>query len=127
MIINRKYINIGTFLNAVLVGVFVDFFLFLHLLPNSTNTIVDITLLFAGIFLMGIGGGMYSEAGIGAGPRDGLMLSISDITGFSISRVRIFMECLVLLLGLIIGGPVFLFTFIYTLIQSPIYQKSYLV
>lgn len=127
MIINPKYINIGTFLNAVLVGVFVDSFLFLHLLPDSTNTLFDIILLFSGIFLMGIGGGMYSAAGIGAGPRDGLMLSISDLTGFSISRVRMFMECLVLLLGLIIGGPVFIFTFIYTFIQSPIYQKSYLV
>ncbi|MGA4720013.1 YczE/YyaS/YitT family protein [Fictibacillus nanhaiensis] len=126
MIINRKYINIGTFLNAVLVGIFVDSFLFLQLLPNSMNTYIDILILFFGILLMGIGGGMYSAAGIGAGPRDGLMLSLSDLTGFSISRVRIFMECLVLLVGLSIGGPVFIFTFLYTFIQSPIYQRSYL-
>lgn len=126
MILNRKYINIGTFLNAIFVGVFVDSFLFLQLLPNSTNTYIDILILFFGILLMGIGGGMYSAAGIGAGPRDGLMLSISDLTGFSISRVRISMECLVLLVGLTIGGPVFIFTFLYTFIQSPIYQKSYM-
>ncbi|MBH0167977.1 MULTISPECIES: YczE/YyaS/YitT family protein [Fictibacillus] len=126
LIINRKYINIGTFLNAVLVGIFVDFFLLFQLLPNSMNTYIDILILFFGILLMGIGGGMYSAAGIGAGPRDGLMLSISDLTGLSISRVRIFMECLVLVVGLTIGGPVFIFTFIYTFIQSPIYQKSYL-
>lgn len=126
LIINRKYINIGTFLNAVLVGIFVDFFLLLQLLPNSMNTYIDILILFFGILLMGIGGGMYSAAGIGAGPRDGLMLSISDLTGLSISRVRIFMECLVLVVGLTIGGPVFIFTFLYTFIQSPIYQKSYL-
>ncbi|WP_137789458.1 YitT family protein [Bacillus sp. E(2018)] len=127
MIINQKYINIGTFLNAVLVGIFVDSFLFLKLLPDSTNTYLDIPILFLAIFLMGIGGGMYSAAGLGAGPRDGLMLSISDLTGFSISRVRIFMECLVLIVALFIGGPVFLFTFLYTFIQSPIYQRSYLV
>ncbi|MQR96283.1 YczE/YyaS/YitT family protein [Fictibacillus phosphorivorans] len=124
--INRRFINIGTFLNAVLVGVFVDFFLFFHLLPHTTNTIIDLVLLLIGILLMGIGGGMYSAAGIGAGPRDGLMLSLSDITGLSISRVRIIMECMVLLVGLTMGGPVFIFTFIYTFIQSPIYQKSYL-
>ncbi|WP_416731685.1 YczE/YyaS/YitT family protein [Fictibacillus sp. JL2B1089] len=126
MILNTKYINIGTFLNAVFVGIFVDSFLFLQLLPNSTNIYIDILILFFGILLMGIGGGMYSAAGIGAGPRDGLMLSISDLTGFSISRVRISMECLVLLVGLSIGGPVYIFTFLYTFIQSPIYQRSYL-
>lgn len=127
LLINRKYINIGTFLNAVLVGVLVDLFLFFQILPRSVNIYFDIFLLFAGIILMGIGGGMYSAAGIGAGPRDGFMLSISEKTGLSISRVRIWMECFVLLIGLIIGGPVFIFTFIYTFIQSPIYQKSFLL
>ncbi|MED1864511.1 hypothetical protein P4V41_13675 [Fictibacillus nanhaiensis] len=39
LIINRTFLNIGTFLNAVLVGVFVDSFLFLHLLPRSQKMI----------------------------------------------------------------------------------------
>lgn len=123
--INRKYINIGTFLNAVLVGVLVDMFLFFELLPSASSLPVDIVILFTAIILMGIGGGMYSAAGIGAGPRDGFMLSISQKTGISISKVRIMMECFVLLIGLLIGGPVFIFTFIYTFIQSPIFQKSF--
>jgi uncharacterized protein len=123
--INKKYINIGTFLNAVLVGVLVDIFLFFQLLPSSSGLPFDVFLLFMGIVLMGIGGGMYSAAGIGAGPRDGFMLSISEKTGISISKVRIIMECFVLLIGLLIGGPVFIFTFIYTFIQSPIFQASF--
>jgi uncharacterized protein len=123
--LNRKYINVGTFLNAFLVGILVDTFLFFKLLPSSSIMPFDILILFMGIILMGIGGGMYSAAGIGAGPRDGFMLSISERTGVSISRVRIMMECFVLLIGLVIGGPVFIFTFIYTFIQSPIYQHSY--
>jgi uncharacterized membrane protein YczE len=53
------------------------------------------------------------------------MLSLSEKTGFSISRVRIMMECFVLFIGLLIGGPVFIFTFVYTFIQSPIYQRSF--
>lgn len=126
-LINRKYINIGTFLNAVLVGVFVDLFLYYQLLPSASNLYLDISLLLSGIILMGIGGGMYSAAGIGAGPRDGLMLAISEKTALSISKVRIMMECLILLIGLGIGGPVFIFTFIYTFIQSPIYQKCFLL
>jgi uncharacterized protein len=123
--VNRKYINVGTFLNAVLVGVLVDTFLYFEILPSSSRLTFDVLILFMGIVLMGIGGGMYSAAGIGAGPRDGFMLSISEKTDISISRVRIMMECLVLIVGLVIGGPVFIFTFIYTFIQSPIFQRSF--
>ncbi|MTH54997.1 hypothetical protein GKZ89_16460 [Bacillus mangrovi] len=126
LFIGRRYINIGTFLNAVLVGAFVDFFLFTGILPSASSLPLDILILLAAIAVMGIGGGMYSAAGIGAGPRDGFMLSLSDKTGFSISHVRIVMESLVVVIGLLIGGPVFLFTFIYPFIQSPIYQRSYL-
>ncbi|MCM3719351.1 YczE/YyaS/YitT family protein [Fictibacillus phosphorivorans] len=123
--INRKYINIGTFLNAVLVGVLVDTFLYFELLPKASSLPFDVLILCLGIVLMGIGGGMYSAAGIGAGPRDGFMLSLAEKTGISISRVRILMECFVLIIGLLIGGPVFVFTFIYTFIQSPIYQRFF--
>ena len=61
---------------------------------------------------------MYVAAGIGAGPRDGFMLTISDKTGLSISRARIIVECIVLVIGFMLGGPVFIVTFLYTFIQS---------
>jgi uncharacterized protein len=124
--IGRKHINVGTFLNAVLVGLMVDAFLYFNMLPNASGLMLDLFILVAAILLMGIGGGMYSAAGIGLGPRDGIMLSISDHTGMSISKIRIIMECIVLTIALLIGGPVFIFTFIYTFIQSPVYQQSYL-
>ncbi len=69
---------------------------------------------------------MYVAAGIGAGPRDGFMLTISDKTGLSISRARIIVECVVLVIGFMLGGPVFVVTFsLYTFIQSPIFQQSF--
>jgi uncharacterized protein len=121
-----KYVRLGTIVNGVMVGVLVDFFLHFDLLPPQTNAAVDVILLIAAIILMGIGGGLYSAAHLGTGPRDGFMLTISDRTGISISNVRIICECIVLLIGLLLGGPVFIFTFIYTFIQSPIFQKSFL-
>ncbi|UXH45910.1 hypothetical protein N5C46_07545 [Rossellomorea vietnamensis] len=126
LILKGKYVQIGTILNGVLVGVLVDFFLFYDLLPPKTGLITDIPILLSAILLMGIGGGLYSAAHLGTGPRDGFMLTISDLTGLSISRVRIICECTVLLIGLFLSGPVFVFTFIYTFIQSPIFQKSFL-
>ncbi|WP_257348595.1 YczE/YyaS/YitT family protein [Pseudalkalibacillus decolorationis] len=127
LIIDRTYISIGTFLNAFLVGPMIDLFLFLDFFPpDGVNVVFDIIVLCFGITLMGIGGGVYNSAGLGAGPRDGFMLSISDKTGFSISKVRIITESGMLIIGWLLGGPVFVFTFIYTFIQSPIFQVSFL-
>ncbi|RIU90125.1 YczE/YyaS/YitT family protein [Oceanobacillus picturae] len=124
-ILDKSYIRLGTFLNGILVGVFVDFFLFLDFLPHASESWLDIIVIISGIILMGIGGGIYNSAGVGSGPRDGFMLSISDKLGASVGKVRIITECLVLLIGLLLGGPVFLFTFIFTFIQSPIFQFTY--
>jgi uncharacterized protein len=126
LLLKGKYVRLGTIINGVMVGVLVDFFLHFNLLPPQTNAAVDVFLLISAIVLMGIGGGLYSAAQLGTGPRDGFMLTISDRTGFSISTVRILCECSVLIIGLLLGGPVFIFTFIYTFIQSPIFQKTFL-
>jgi uncharacterized protein len=120
----RKYINIGTFLNAISIGPIMDFFLFLDILPKATNTWIDYFILLSGIVITGIGGGMYVAARIGAGPRDGFMLSISEKTRLSVSQARIVVESIVLLIGFLLGGPVFIATFIYTFIQSPDFQYS---
>ena len=124
-LLDRRYIKIGTFFNAFLVGLFVDFYRWLEFLPVATHTWLDVVLMFGGIIIMGFGGGMYNAGGVGSGPRDGFMLSISDKTGMSIRRVRIVVETSVLVFGLMIGGPVFIFSFIFTFIQSPIFQYSY--
>ncbi|RFU64015.1 YczE/YyaS/YitT family protein [Peribacillus glennii] len=125
LLIDRKYINIGTFLNALLLGPIMDFFLWTDLLPNATHTWMDYLIIFVGILLAGFGGGVYVASGIGAGPRDGFMLTVSDRTGLSVSRARIIVESLVLLIGFLLGGPVFIVTFLYTFIQSPVFQRTF--
>ncbi|MBN6189002.1 hypothetical protein JQN58_19290 [Aneurinibacillus sp. BA2021] len=127
LVIDRKYINIGTFLNALLIGPIMDFFLWLGILPEATHMWMDYVIIFMAIIITGIGGGLYVAAGIGAGPRDGFMLSIADKTGLSVSRARIVVESLVLLIGFGLGGPVFIITFIYTFIQSPVFQYALLL
>lgn len=124
LLINKKYVNIGTFLNALLIGPIMDFFLWLDILPDANNTWTDYLLLLLGILLIGLGGGLYVSGGVGAGPRDGFMLSISERTGLSVSTARIVVESIVLVIGYLLGGPVFWVTFIFTFILSPIFQFS---
>jgi len=126
LILDRSYIRIGTFLNAFLVGLFVDSWLKLGFLFPAGNNWTDMLLLLMSMALMGIGGGINNAARLGSGPRDGFMLSISDKTHASIRKVRIVMETSVILLGLLVGGPVFIFTFVYTFVQSPLFQLAFL-
>lgn len=125
-ILDKSYIKLGTFANAILVGAFVDFYRWLDFLPTATNLVFDVIFIIIGIVIMGVGGGMYNAAGVGSGPRDGFMLSISHKLGAPVGRIRIITESIVLIIGLLIGGPVFVFTFIFTFIQSPIFQYTYL-
>lgn len=120
----RDYINIGTFCNALLIGPFMDLFLWLNVLPQATNSWLDYVILLTGIVTTGIGGGLYVAAGLGAGPRDGFMLTLSDRTRLTVSQARITVESMVLVIGFLLGGPIFIVTFVYTFIQSPVFQKS---
>ena len=52
------------------------------------------------------------------------MLSMAERSGLSISKARIIVDCFVLLLGYLLGGPVFLVSFFYTFILSPVFQVS---
>ena len=124
LVVRKKYVNIGTFLNALLIGPIMDLFLWLDILPDASNDWTDYLLLLTGILVIGVGGGMYVAGGVGAGPRDGFMLSISERTGLSVVKARILVESVVLVIGYLLGGPVFWVTFVYTLILSPIFQAS---
>lgn len=77
LFINQKYINIGTFLNALLIDPILDFFLWLDVLPEPSYTWTDYLWLLLGILIVGTGGGLYVSGGIGAVPRDGFMLSMA--------------------------------------------------
>lgn len=124
LLVSKKYVNIGTFLNALLIGPIMDFFLWTDILPNASNTWTDYIILLLGIIIVGLGGGLYVSGGVGAGPRDGFMLSMSERTRLSVSKARIVVESSVLVIGYLLGGPVFWVTFIYTFLLSPVFQLS---
>ncbi|WP_187261176.1 YczE/YyaS/YitT family protein [Pontibacter beigongshangensis] len=124
LFVKRTYVNIGTVLNALLLGPMLDVFLWLDYLPDATHTPLDYVILAFAILLAGLGGGLYVSGGVGAGPRDGFMLIIAENTKLSVSRARVAVELVVLAISYFLGGPVFIVTFFYTLLQSPIFQVS---
>lgn len=114
--------GIGTILNMILVGFYVDFFLARLSGLVLTGFIAQLSCLLVGVVLFGTGVAVYISANLGAGPRDGLMLGLSRLTGRSIRFVRTVMEVTVLIIGFLLGGTVGIGTVISALGVGPVVQ-----
>ena len=99
----RQRPGLGTVLNTLTVGLVID--LALHVVPEPELLAVRIPLLVAGIVITGLGMGLYIGAGLGPGPRDGLMTGIAA-KGFPLWAVRTVLELAALVAGWILGGNV---------------------
>lgn len=123
-LIDKKLPSIGSILNMIFLGMFVDFVFRLGFIPIPHFWLWQYTLLLFGIIVIGLGTGLYIAASWGAGPRDQLMLLTSKLTGRSIRFVKTAIEIIVLVIGFLLGGPVAAGTFIFSLIIGPIMQFS---
>ena len=99
----RQRPGLGTVLNTLTVGLVID--LALHVVPEPDLLAARIPLLVAGIVITGLGMGLYIGAGLGPGPRDGLMTGIAA-KGFPLWAVRTVLELAALVAGWILGGNV---------------------
>jgi uncharacterized membrane protein YczE len=109
----RQKPGIGTVSNIIVIGLAVDASLWLLAAPEGYPA--RLSMLIAGIVLNGIAGGAYIGAGLGPGPRDGLMTGFVGRTGLSIRLVRTTIELTVLAIGWLLGGTVGLGTVLYAL------------
>ncbi|HEO8419835.1 TPA: YitT family protein [Yersinia enterocolitica] len=115
-ILSKRIPPFGAFLNMVLVGMFIDFFLLLPFM-NTPSILIERWIMFLiGLLIMGYGMGIYISAKLGAGPRDSLMIVLSEKFGGSIAKTRLLMEAIVLIIGWILGGPVSWGTIIYAIL-----------
>lgn len=113
----RQRPGLGTVSNAILVGLAVDASLWL--LPRPDHVLWQSVFLVSGVVLNGVATGMYIGAGLGPGPRDGLMTGIAA-RGHSIRLVRTLIEVTVLVIGWFLGGSVGAGTVVYALAIGPL-------
>ena len=116
----RAKIGPATIANMVLVGVFTD--VVLPLIPQARGWAPGLGFHLFGIGLMGLATGMYISAGLGAGPRDGLMAALSARYHWSIQRTRTLLELSVLALGWAMGGTLGLGTILFAIAIGPSVQ-----
>ena len=113
----RQRPGIGTLSNVVLVGATMDVVLGHVHAPHGLTA--RIACLVCGVFLNGVATGAYIGAGLGPGPRDGLMTGLAA-RGHSIRVVRTGIELTVLLTGWLLGGTVGVGTVLYALSIGPL-------
>ena len=96
--------GIATILNALIIAIMID--LCIKFVPTPSNYINQLILAVISVTTVGIGGGIYLVANLGAGPRDGLMVGLQKLTNFPIAAVRGTLEISVVSVGWYLGGTV---------------------
>jgi uncharacterized membrane protein YczE len=117
----------GTVANAVVIGVTIEILLAIDGVAGLSEAGLPLRggLLVAGVVLFGVGSAFYIGAGLGAGPRDSLMLALSARTGQRIGLVRGSMEVAVLSVGFLLGGTVGVGTVAVALLLGPAVEASF--
>ena len=109
--------GIGTILNAIIIGLMID--VCINFVPTPENYISQVFLAIAAVLTVGLGGGIYLVANLGAGPRDGLMVGLQKKTNLPIAIVRAFLEITVMSIGWYLGGTVGIGTLLFALGIGP--------
>jgi uncharacterized membrane protein YczE len=116
----RNKPGIGTVANVIVIAITVDAGLAVLAAPESMPA--RIALMVSAVVLNAVATVLYVGAGLGPGPRDGLMTGLVARTGISVRVVRTAIEATVLTAGWLLGGSVGVGTVIYAFGIGPMVQ-----
>lgn len=121
-IFSKRLPRLGTIVDMVLTGVLID--IFNQLIPAVHSDSMQIIAFLAGLLVLSFGIGMYIVANLGIGPRDTLMMLISNNSTMSVAKTRTIIEVTVAILGFALGGPIGIGTVIMAFFLGPLVQKA---
>ena len=120
----RQRPGVGTILNALEIGFVVN--LTKPLVGEADQLVMRTLMVIAGVLVIALGSALYIGAGLGSGPRDGLMLGFSkrSIAGrqISIRLARTVIELTVMVAGLFLGGSIGIGTLFFMFGIGPLVQ-----
>jgi len=99
-------LGLGTILNMVLIGIFLDAVLALAFIPVAASFLTGVMMMIAGLFVIALGSYFYIGSGFGAGPRDSLMVVLTRKTRLPVGVIRGGIELTAVLVGWRLGGMV---------------------
>lgn len=99
-------VGIGTISNMLFIGIFIDILMLNNLIPVFSNLFAKVIMMLLGMFIIGIASYFYIGAGLGSGPRDGMMVALTKKTGKSVRFVRNTIEFTAVVIGYFLGGTI---------------------
>ncbi len=102
----KETVGLGSILNMLLVGVFLDFILKLDILPQGKSFLSGAIMLTFGLFIIALATYFYISSAFGAGPRDSLMVALARKSKLPVGLCRSAIELAAALCGWRLGGMV---------------------
>ena len=99
-------LGFGTILNMVLIGSFIDIIFSTNIIPLARSFAWSMLMLIIALIMLALGTYFYISSGLGAGPRDSLMVALTRKTGLPIGVCRGMIEVTVVTIGWKLGGMV---------------------
>ncbi|WP_336208895.1 membrane protein YczE [Nonomuraea sp. LPB2021202275-12-8] len=115
----RQRPGLGTISNVIFVGLFAD--AAIHLVPAPAHPVLGWLYVALGVTSIALATVLYISAGMGAGPRDGVMTGLVRM-GLSVRLSRFLIEITVLFAGWLLGGTAGLGTLAFALAVGPLTQ-----
>ncbi|PAB60176.1 YczE/YyaS/YitT family protein [Anaeromicrobium sediminis] len=124
-IILSEKVGIATILNMFLIGLFIDMIFGSGIIQKSNSIPIGFMMLITGMFVIAIATWLYVGAGLGSGPRDGLMVALTRKTNHTVGLIRSLIELTALILGASLGGQIGIGTAILAFCIGPIVQITF--
>lgn len=118
----KVYPGIGTLLNMVFFGYFLDLCESIIVLQVPASIGIKLIYIILGQIVLFYGIYVYLSCHFGAGPRDGLIIAISKLINKSIGTARISIEVIVFMMGWLLGGKIGVGTIVTTLLGGVLFD-----
>ncbi|XMB87321.1 membrane protein [Mycoplasmatota bacterium WC44] len=123
----KIYPGLGTVLSIIFIGMFIDIFESLNLVPYSELMRFKFLYYGIGLILMSLGMALYISCRMGAGARDGLLIGIVRITKLNIRYIKPIIELIVMFIGFLFGGTIGIGTVVGVLLSGYFVDKFFIL
>ena len=117
---DRSQIHIGTMLYQIVYSLCVDLFANAHV--YSTHLLVNALIMLLGILIFAVGTGFYAAASLGRGSYEALTFSLAEKNGWQVKAVRMILDIVMVLTGVLLGGKFGICTIVTIIISGPVIQ-----
>lgn len=115
----------GSILNMFGIGFFMDLLMLNNLIPVFNGLPIRFIMLLLGVVLQGFATFFYISGGLGAGPRDGLVVALTNKGKRNFKFYKTTVEITVVIVGYYLGGDLGIGTVVMALFAGQIFQAIF--